>query len=80
MINEGGYIKSQEGFFNQSASTVLVKDYKTEMKNFCYPKKHSRHFYRRSTILRNYPNIDKINPGSLLSLICLLMMKPQNLS
>ncbi|PHK31655.1 ATP-dependent exonuclease, partial [Nostoc linckia z16] len=27
-INEGGYTKNQEGFFNQSANTVTVKDYK----------------------------------------------------
>ena len=27
-INEGGYTKDQEGFFNQNENRVLVKDYK----------------------------------------------------
>ena len=27
-IDEGGYTKNQEGFFNQNKNTVLVKDYK----------------------------------------------------
>ena len=27
-LTEGGYIKNQEGFFNQEKNTVLVKDYK----------------------------------------------------
>jgi hypothetical protein len=56
--------------FFQSANSVLVKDYKTETKNFCYSKKYSLF-----AELSQY----KINPGSLLPSICLLM-KPQNLS
>ena len=27
-INEGGYTKNQEGFFNQETNKILVKDYK----------------------------------------------------
>ena len=27
-IDEGGYTKNQEGFFNQAANKILVKDYK----------------------------------------------------
>jgi hypothetical protein len=54
-------------FFNQSDNSVLVKDYKTETKKIT--QKNTQYlsaFY----YLRNYPNIDKISPGSLPS-ICL---------
>ena len=37
-INEGGYTKNQEGFFNQSANKVTVKDYKKKTeKTFVIP-------------------------------------------
>jgi len=41
-IDEGGYTKNQEGFFNQASDRVLVKDFenKTE-KNICNPKQYS---------------------------------------
>jgi hypothetical protein len=31
-IDEGGYTKNQEGFFNQDKNTILVKDYKKILK------------------------------------------------
>ena len=38
-INEGGYVKNQEGFFNKSDNSVLVKDYKNRNeKMFITPK------------------------------------------
>jgi hypothetical protein len=62
-INEGGYIKSQEGFFNQSGNSVLVKDYKNRNeKTFVVPK-NTQDILSAFYYLRNYPNIDKINPG-----------------
>jgi hypothetical protein len=49
-INEGGYTKSQEGFFNQSANKIVIpKNTQDILSAFYY--------------LRNYPTIDKINPG-----------------
>lgn len=63
MINEGGYIKNQEGFFNQSANSILVKDYKNRNeKTFVIPK-NTQDILSAFYFLRNYPNIAKINPG-----------------
>jgi hypothetical protein len=62
-INEGGYIKNQEGFFNQSANSILVKDYKNRNeKTFVIPK-NTQDILSAFYYLRNYPNIDKISPG-----------------
>jgi hypothetical protein len=48
----------------------LVKDYKKKRKNFCYSK-NTQDILSAFYYLRNYPNIDKISPGSLLPSICL---------
>jgi hypothetical protein len=62
-INEGGYIKNQEGFFNQSSNRVLVKDYKNKNeKTFVVPK-NTQDILSAFYYLRNNPNIDKINTG-----------------
>ena len=58
-IDEGGYTKNQEGFFNQERNTVLVKDYKHKTeKTFSVPEEVqdivSSFYY-----LRNHPKIDK---------------------
>jgi hypothetical protein len=38
-IDEGGYTKNQEGFFNQEKNTILVKDYKNDTeKTFTVPE------------------------------------------
>ncbi|MEZ7505705.1 DUF3108 domain-containing protein [Flavobacterium sp. Arc2] len=62
-INEGGYTKNQEGFFNQSANTVLVKDYKNRNEKTFVTPKNTQDILSAFYYLRNYPNIDKINPG-----------------
>ena len=62
-INEGGYIKNQEGFFNQSANSVLVKDYKHRNEKTFVTPKNTQDILSAFYYLRNYPNIDKINPG-----------------
>jgi len=67
-INEGGYTKNQEGFFNQSENKILVKDYKhrTE-KTFAVPK-NTQDIMSTFYYLRNYPNIDKIKPGEFVAI------------
>jgi hypothetical protein len=62
-INEGGYTKNQQGFFNSSGNKVLVKDYKhnTE-KTFDIPK-NTQDILSSFYYFRNYPNIDKMKPG-----------------
>lgn len=62
-INEGGYTKNQEGFFNQSENKVLVKDYKhNNEKTFIIPK-NTQDILSSFYYLRNYPTIDKLKPG-----------------
>jgi hypothetical protein len=67
-INEGGYTKNQEGFFDQSANTVLVKDYKNKSEaNFRTPEEvqdiMSSFYY-----LRNHPTIDKLKVGESVAI------------
>lgn len=67
-IDEGGYTKNQEGFFNQDKNTILVKDYekKTE-KSFSTPEEIqdiiSTFYY-----LRNHPDIDKLKVGESITI------------
>ena len=67
-IDEGGHFKNQEGFFDQTKNSVLVKDYKhnTE-KTFNVPGEvqdiMSSFYY-----LRNHPKIDKLNVGESISM------------
>ncbi|MFT5253440.1 MAG: hypothetical protein ACI87N_002477 [Flavobacteriales bacterium] len=62
-INEGGYTKSQEGFFNQSANKIVVKDYKNNTEKAFVIPKNTQDILSAFYYLRNYPTIDKINPG-----------------
>ncbi|HEX9980589.1 MAG TPA: DUF3108 domain-containing protein [Flavobacterium sp.] len=62
-IDEGGYTKNQEGFFNQGADKVLVKDHKKKKeKTYAIPNNTldvvSMFYY-----LRNYPAIDRMKVG-----------------
>ena len=67
-IDEGGYTKNQEGFFNQTDNKILVKDYKhnTE-KTFTIPK-NTQDILSSFYYLRNYPNIDKLKPGESVAI------------
>ena len=67
-IDEGGYTKNQEGFFNSSENKVRVKDYKHKTdKTFVVPK-NTQDLLSAFYYLRNYPNIDKINPGESVAI------------
>ncbi|MBC7846864.1 MAG: DUF3108 domain-containing protein [Flavobacterium sp.] len=67
-INEGGYTKNQEGFFNTSENKVRVKDYKHKTeKTFIVPK-NTQDILSAFYYLRNYPSIDKINPGDSIAI------------
>jgi hypothetical protein len=67
-INEGGYTKNQEGFFNQASDRVLVKDYenKTE-KTFVIPN-NTQDIVSTFYYLRNYPTINKLKVGESVSI------------
>ena len=67
-INEGGYTKNQEGFFNQASNKVLFKDYKHKTeKTFVIPK-NTQDIMSTFYYLRNSPNIDKIKPGESIAI------------
>lgn len=67
-INEGGYTKNQEGFINQNANKVTVKDYKNKTeKTFSIPK-NTQDILSTFYYLRNHPNIDKLNVGESIAI------------
>ncbi|NRS88669.1 hypothetical protein HNQ02_001587 [Flavobacterium sp. 7E] len=67
-IDEGGYKKNQEGFFNQSSNRILVKDYKNNNeKTFVIPR-NTQDILSAFYYLRNYPGIEKINTGESIAI------------
>ncbi len=67
-INEGGYTKNQEGFFNDQENTVLVKDYKHKTENTFSVPKNTQDILSSFYYLRSYPNIDKMKIGDSVSI------------
>ncbi|MBF00652.1 DUF3108 domain-containing protein [Flavobacterium coralii] len=66
-IDEGGYTKNQEGFFNQGNNTVLVKDYKNKkQKTFSVPE-NVQDIVSTFYYLRNHPDVDKLKVGESIS-------------
>lgn len=62
-IDEGGYTKNQEGFFNQATNKILVKDYKNKTeKNFSVTE-NVQDILSTFYYLRNHPNVDKLKIG-----------------
>ncbi len=62
-INEGGYTKNQEGFFNQDNNTVLVKDYKRKTEKTFSVTEEVQDIVSAFYYLRNHPQIDKLKTG-----------------
>jgi len=62
-INEGGYTKNQEGFFNQEKNKVLVKDYKNKTEKTFSVTENVQDIVSTFYFLRNHPNIDKLKVG-----------------
>ncbi len=62
-INEGGYTKDQEGFFNQEKNTVLVKDYKHKTEKTFSVTENVQDIVSSFYYLRNHPKIDKLQVG-----------------
>lgn len=62
-IDEGGYTKNQEGFFNQATNKILVKDYKHKSEGtYAFPE-NTQDIMSVFYYLRNYPMIDKMKVG-----------------
>lgn len=67
-IDEGGYTKNQEGFFNQSENKILVKDYKHSNEKTFATSKNTQDIVSSFYYLRNYPNIDKMKTGEFVAI------------
>lgn len=67
-INEGGYTKNQEGFFNQSENKILVKDYKHSTEKTVAIPRNTQDILSSFYYLRNYPNINKMKPGEFVAI------------
>jgi hypothetical protein len=67
-INEGGYTKNQEGFFNQSENKILVKDYKNKTEKTAVIPKNTQDIMSAFYYLRNYPSIDKMKVGESIAI------------
>lgn len=62
-IDEGGYTKNQEGFFNQDNNTVLVKDYKNKKQKTISVTENVQDIVSTFYYLRNHPKVDKMKVG-----------------
>jgi len=67
-IDEGGYTKNQEGFFNQSENRVLVKDYKRKTEKTIITTDNIQDIISSFYYLRNHPNIDKLKSGDAITI------------
>ncbi len=67
-IDEGGYTKNQEGFFNQSENKVLVKDYKRKTEKTIVITDNVQDIVSSFYYLRNHPNIDKLKSGEAITI------------
>ncbi|SHG63818.1 DUF3108 domain-containing protein [Flavobacterium defluvii] len=67
-IDEGGYTKNQEGFFNQSENKVLVKDYKRKTEKTIVITDHVQDIVSAFYFLRNHPSIDKLKSGEAITI------------
>ncbi|HEY0046632.1 MAG TPA: DUF3108 domain-containing protein [Flavobacterium sp.] len=67
-IDEGGYTKNQEGFFNQATDQILVKDYKKKLeRTFAIPN-NTQDIVSSFYYLRNHPSVDKLKVGESIAI------------
>lgn len=67
-IDEGGYTKNQEGFFNQAADQVLVKDYKKKRERTFAVPNNTQDIVSAFYYLRNHPSVDKLKVGESIAI------------
>jgi hypothetical protein len=66
-IDEGGYTKNQEGFFNHKNKTILVKDYKKKTEKTFEIPDNTQDILSTFYYLRNHPNVDKLKVGESIN-------------
>ncbi|WP_395044054.1 DUF3108 domain-containing protein [Flavobacterium sp.] len=67
-VDEGGYTKNQEGFFNQDKNTILVKDYKNKTEKTYTTSENIQDILSTFYYLRNHPNVDKLKVGESITI------------
>lgn len=67
-IDEGGYTKNQEGFFNQATNRVLVKDYKKKTEKTFVTPDNTQDIMSAFYYLRNHPSVDKLRVGESITI------------
>lgn len=66
-IDEGGYTKNQEGFFNQASNTVTVKDYKRKSQKTFTVTENVQDIVSTFYYLRNHPKVDRLAVGESIT-------------
>jgi hypothetical protein len=66
-IDEGGYQKNQEGFFDQQEHKVLVKDYRNKTENSFTVPINVQDILSTFYYLRNHPAVDKLKVGESIT-------------
>ncbi|NUY81298.1 DUF3108 domain-containing protein [Flavobacterium sp. MAH-1] len=66
-IDEGGYVRNQEAFFDQPGNRVLVKDYKRNKEKTYVTPDNTLDVVSMFYYLRNHPSIDKMKVGQAIT-------------
>jgi len=67
-INEGGYKKNQEGFFNQKNNTVLIKNYKDKTEKTFGTPEEIQDIVSSFYYLRNHPKVDELKENESIEI------------
>jgi hypothetical protein len=67
-IDEGGYTKNQEGFFDQAKNTVLVKNYKDKKQTSINVTENVQDIVSAFYFLRNHPAIDNMKVNEAITI------------
>jgi len=66
-IDEGGYTKNQEGFFDHKTKTVMVKDYKNKTEKSFEVPSNTQDILSTFYYLRNHPEVDSLKVGESIN-------------
>jgi hypothetical protein len=67
-IDEGGYTKDEEGFFNQDKNTILVKDYKNNNSQTFATSENIQDIVSTFYYLRKHPSVNKLKVGESIAI------------
>ena len=67
-IDEGGYTKDEEGFFNQDKNTILVKDYKNNNSQTFATSENIQDIVSTFYYLRKHPSVNKLKVGESITI------------